>query len=303
MFTLYDNRTELYQWDLNRKVIVSDDTVTEVHFCNKTDDCSLVVPTYRLADANILVADIPNILLQDNWNIRCYAYCTDYTKVEALFKVKPRTRPADYVYTETEVRTWNEFNERFTALENTPHAYVLNVAGLKTLDEIPVTEELKTFFNRFLDNQSVVIYLATSSFYYLGSISRETNNAGTSLTIHQNSLHMPNVKNEISSPYFSVSIIHYSDDTWRALYYDASDPVIVTKDMLDEAITNVETGGGVDLSNYYTKDEVYDKSYINVQLSSIRGKISDLEVAGYQTEEQVNTLINNALGVIENGTY
>lgn len=25
--------------------------------------------------------------------------------------------------------------------------------------------------------------------------------------------------------------------------------------------------------------------------------------ASYQTEEQVNTLINNALGVIENGTY
>jgi hypothetical protein len=28
-----------------------------------------------------------------------------------------------------------------------------------------------------------------------------------------------------------------------------------------------------------------------------------VEEKGYQTEDQVNTLINNALGVIENGTY
>lgn len=117
MFKLYDNRTELYQWDLNRKVIVSDETVTEVHFCNKTDDCSLVVPTYRLADANILVADIPNILLQDNWNIRCYAYCTDYTKVEALFKVKPRTKPSDYAYTETEVKSYDYLENKLLEIE------------------------------------------------------------------------------------------------------------------------------------------------------------------------------------------
>ena len=42
MFKIYDGRSEFYQWDLNRKLIISDPTIDEVHFCNKTDNCSLV---------------------------------------------------------------------------------------------------------------------------------------------------------------------------------------------------------------------------------------------------------------------
>lgn len=100
MFRIFDGREEFYQWDLNRKLIVDDESIKQVHFCNKTDDCSLVVETYK--DGELTVANVPNILLQTAWRIRVYGYTGDYTKHEASYKVNPRTRPADYVYTETE---------------------------------------------------------------------------------------------------------------------------------------------------------------------------------------------------------
>lgn len=106
MFTLLDGRNELYRWDLDRQIAVSDPTITQVHFCNKTDDCSLVV---EVKDGK---ANIPNILLQDAYPIRVYAYCSKYTKVEAIFKVRDRTKPSDYLYSETEVITITELTER-----------------------------------------------------------------------------------------------------------------------------------------------------------------------------------------------
>lgn len=101
MFKLLDGREHLWQWDLDRQIAVSDSTVNEVHFCNKTDDCSLVV---KVVDG---IANIPNILLQQPFDIRVYAYCDCYTKVEATFKVKARTQPSDYVYKETDVVRWD----------------------------------------------------------------------------------------------------------------------------------------------------------------------------------------------------
>ena len=54
-----------------------------------------------------------------------------------------------------------------------------------------------------------------------------------------------------------------------------------------------EIAGLVDLTNYATT------TYVDNAISAIQVP----DVSGFQTEEQVNTLINQALGVIENGTY
>lgn len=117
MFKIYDyGRSDFYQWDLNQKLIVEDPNVTEVHFCNKTDDCSLVVEVYDLD--GVRVADVPNVILQSDWIIRAYAYCSDHTLVEERFKVNARTKPADYVYTETEVKTYEALENRIEAIEN-----------------------------------------------------------------------------------------------------------------------------------------------------------------------------------------
>lgn len=103
MFKIYDGREKFYQWDSDRKLIVDDASINEVHFCNKTDDCSLVCETYEL-DGHVVV-DVPNILLQDNWRINVYAFDKKYTKYSAIFEVEKRTKPDDYVYTETETIT------------------------------------------------------------------------------------------------------------------------------------------------------------------------------------------------------
>lgn len=111
MFTLTDGREYLFQWDSNRQVKVSDPTVTEVHFCNRTSDCSLVV---EVKDG---LANIPNILLQDNRPVRVYAYCDCYTKVEKIFEVKARTKPSDYAYTETEIKSYEYLEKKLTEIE------------------------------------------------------------------------------------------------------------------------------------------------------------------------------------------
>ena len=116
MFKIYDGRTEFYQWDLDRKIIVADPAINEVHFCNKTDDCSLVVEVYEFEGQR--VANVPNVLLQTDWDIRVYGYCGDsYTKQAARFKVKARTKPADYIYTETEVRTLDYLEDKLDEIE------------------------------------------------------------------------------------------------------------------------------------------------------------------------------------------
>ena len=117
MFELRDGRECLWQWDIDVQVIVSDPTITEVHFCNKTDECSLVVEVHE--EDGLRLANVPNILLQSDWSIRAYAYCVDHTIVEEVFKVHRRTKPADYVYTETEIATWDSLEARMTVVENT----------------------------------------------------------------------------------------------------------------------------------------------------------------------------------------
>lgn len=106
MFSIYDGRDVFYQWDLNRKLIVYDESILEVHFCNKTDDCSLVCSVYD--EGGLRVVNVPNILLTTDLKIRVYGYSEGFTKHEACFAVHKRTKPADYIYTETEVIDWRE---------------------------------------------------------------------------------------------------------------------------------------------------------------------------------------------------
>jgi hypothetical protein len=115
VFKIYDGRNNFYQWDLDRKLIVYDESIKEVHFCNKTDDCSLVCEVYT--EGNLRLVNVPNVLLQDNWRINVYGYDSNYTKHEKRFDVKSRTKPADYVYTETEVKNFEELEARIDQIE------------------------------------------------------------------------------------------------------------------------------------------------------------------------------------------
>lgn len=125
MFRIADGRDSFYQWDSNRQIIVTDPTIAEVHFCNKTDDCSLVVEVQAIeiqVGQQIIIqrtADVPNILLQNDFPIRVYAYCGDgYTKIEKIFKVITRSKPSDYAYTETEIKSYEYLDAKLTEIES-----------------------------------------------------------------------------------------------------------------------------------------------------------------------------------------
>lgn len=102
MFILDDGRSELWQWDTNRKLKLDDDC-TQVHFSNKI--------LGRSVDVDVVekVAIIPDFLLQSDNDLKVWAFSgtaeNGYTKVERTFKVNRRNKPADYVFTPIEQKT------------------------------------------------------------------------------------------------------------------------------------------------------------------------------------------------------
>lgn len=134
MFRLYDGRDFLYQWDVDCKLIVDSAEVTEVHFCNGSSDCSLVCEVYE--DGSLKVVDIPNILLQDYLRIKVYAYDGKHTRYDDCFEVIKRSKPEDYVYTETEVKRWEKYVEDIEALKEDVAELEDKVANIK-IDEVP----------------------------------------------------------------------------------------------------------------------------------------------------------------------
>lgn len=149
MFTIYDGRKEFYQWDLDRKLIVNDSTIKEVHFCNKTDDCSLVCETYT-EDGKTLV-NVPNILLTADWRVNVYAYDGKATKHSATFGVISRTKPSDYVYTETEVKSYEalekdlrDTNGYISFIETQVNENVMRIEALEKANSESVWELIDT---------------------------------------------------------------------------------------------------------------------------------------------------------------
>lgn len=105
MFAIANERKSLWQWDLNQQLTVDGDC-TEVHYLDRGTPSTLTV---EVRDGK---ADIPNILLQRAGRLVVYAYIIDeqdhHTKVCETFGIALRPKPAEYVYTETEVKTWGD---------------------------------------------------------------------------------------------------------------------------------------------------------------------------------------------------
>ena len=119
MFKIYGNRAELWQWDLDQKLIIDSINVNEVHFCDGINSQALVCQTYELEGEKVV--NIPNILLQDNCDMNVFAFVRtedgSYTKHREIIKINKRSKPADYVYTETEAKTWEALSKRVDELE------------------------------------------------------------------------------------------------------------------------------------------------------------------------------------------
>lgn len=96
--TLDDGRTELWQWDTGRKIVVDDKSVSEVHYSKYSSTQAI---TREVIGGK---AEIPNFLLQDTYAVTVYAYSgsieNGYTVAEKTFNVAKKPKPANYVETE-----------------------------------------------------------------------------------------------------------------------------------------------------------------------------------------------------------
>ena len=111
MYKIQDGRENFVQWDLNRKIFVEDESITQVHFANLSNQNALVT------EVKIHLADVPNVLLQDYGTILIYGCDGNYTKYSEAYRVLRREKPDNYVYTETEVLNYNNLLGRIDNLE------------------------------------------------------------------------------------------------------------------------------------------------------------------------------------------
>lgn len=118
---LDDENGGLYQWDIGQRLrVYGAQAGVRVDYVMGTQ--ALSVDTY--AEGGNVYANIPNILLQQSGSIRALVYVTGEgygeTVKEARFRVQEREKPSDYVYTETEVKSYDDLADRVAALEESP---------------------------------------------------------------------------------------------------------------------------------------------------------------------------------------
>ena len=231
IFKIEDGREKFYQWDLNRRILVEDDSITQVHFANAATTTAYVV------SVSAGMANVPNIILQQNFDIKVYGYDKEFTKFEKTFEVEKRSKPQDYVYTETEILNYetlaNEINEVKENLGTSIQDY---------LKENPISVDLSDYAKK--EDIPSTAGLATEEY----------------------------VNNKVQG--------------------------LASTDYVDQAIAAVPQP---DLSNYITNEELQDNAKRFEQLIMIR-----VQLKGYQTAEEVNSKISdalNAIGVAEGRTY
>lgn len=107
---LADGRSELYQWDTGRKVVVDDETIKQVHYQNRFYGRTIDV------DVSGGFAIIPDQLLQSFSPLVVFAWAGSdedgYTKIEKTFEVHKRNKPAGYVFTPVDQKTLNDLQKQ-----------------------------------------------------------------------------------------------------------------------------------------------------------------------------------------------
>ena len=124
MIKLADGRGSLFQWDTGRQVECD---AKQVHFSNHHYGTSIDV------DVQNGKATIPNQLLTSATPLKAWAWVKDssgeYTKEEQIFIVAKRNKPSDYVYTPTEIKTWQDLQNQIGDLNNLTTAHKDNLVN------------------------------------------------------------------------------------------------------------------------------------------------------------------------------
>lgn len=114
IFKIYDGRTSFWQWDTKQKLIVLDETITEVHFSNRDMNHSITKQVYE--KDGIRLCNIPDVILQLPRNLIAYAYADGATVKSVKFAVIKRPIPDGYVMDQTD--DIDEINQRLDLLES-----------------------------------------------------------------------------------------------------------------------------------------------------------------------------------------
>lgn len=101
IFKIFDGRTNFWQWDTKQKLIVLDDSITEVRFSNRDMEHSKRRPVYTDKDG-IRICNVPDILLQLPKNLIAYACIKEEdgscrTVKAVKFAVYRQPIPTDYI--------------------------------------------------------------------------------------------------------------------------------------------------------------------------------------------------------------
>lgn len=268
MFKIYDGRDKFFQWDLDRKLIVEDRSIAAAHFCNRTGTSSLSCDCYE--EDGKWIVDVPNVCLQESYRLKVYGFCENkYTMEVALFDVEARTKPEEYAYTEEEINCWQELDERIQALEG------------------QVSEEAMA--------AAIEAYFAANPIEK-GAI-EIVNASGDEI------IELDKTYDEIMEMIEAgkVVVINYDGN----LYHQFGDRPIFR--YVGSAETRQISFNPRDYSVRYSEDILptyEDVGTIVEEYLEGYAKTTDIpDVSGYQTAEQVQTAIENYVGVIENGSY
>lgn len=105
---------KLYQWDLNREIVISADADV-VDFAHKNDATAVRVKPVN--KDGVLSASIPNSLLRSSQPIVAWLVKGDQTLYGQVLPVIPRQKPAEYVETEDDVLSYVALEKRVADLE------------------------------------------------------------------------------------------------------------------------------------------------------------------------------------------
>ena len=142
---LSNGQLKFWQWDTEQKVKVPENVPT-VHF-----KFGSFARGFPVADRWVKV---PDELLQTGKDILLWTYKEDHTLDAARIPVERKPKPADYVYTPTEIKTWEALDARIEALEKGGGVAGVTSVNGKTGAVKLTAEDVGAATEEYVDNNS-----------------------------------------------------------------------------------------------------------------------------------------------------
>ena len=294
MFKIQDGRKSFTQWDLNRKIIVEDDSITQVHFTNS----NRIGENALVCEVIDNVVNVPNIILQGYGTIFVYGCDSNYTKYIDTFDIIRREKPEDYIYTETEVLNYNNLLERMNNIEGSIEQVVTDY-----LRENPPKVDLEGYATKeYVDNAIAAISAVDLSDYF----TKEEANAKFATKEEIPSTSGLATEEFVNRKVSGLASESYVDDAVAAVPkpdlsgYALKSEIpstagLATEQYVNEAVSNVS----VDLTGYATE------TYVNEAVAGI--EIPEVDLSGYALKSEIpstaglatETYVNQAVAGIE----